>query len=92
MSNFVFDSDVNCNDGDDIAFFTFSGSIPKKLTDGDFSASTDSVPALFNMITAGEDLGSIAAKKRQSEIKMKQLKNVHRKDTHSAVQIHVNTH
>ena len=67
MSNFVFDSDVNCNDGDDIAFFTFSGSIPKKLTEGDFSASTDSVPALFNMMTAGEDLGSIAATERKVE-------------------------
>ena len=71
MSNFVFDSDVNCKDGDDIAFFTFSGSIPKKLTDGDFSASTDSVPALFNMITAGEDLGSIAAMMKKREKVMK---------------------
>ena len=63
ISNLVFDSDVNCREGEDIAFFIFSGSMPRKFTEGLFKASTDSVPFLLSMITAGDTVGSIAAER-----------------------------
>ena len=60
MSNFVFDSEVICNEGDVMALATASALIPKNVTAGDFMASTDSVPARLSIMTDGDSAGLMA--------------------------------